>query len=136
MSFSLSSPLRPACLCSLLLAAALPAAEPVRLAPRPIPGLARPAPAAHAHDHASAARKPAVARAAAVPAPPAGERARVVFVHRRERLPEALTRALPPVPAAAAAAGAEIPVSSRPARLRIIPKAEVAGLRAPESPTP
>ena len=131
MSFLLSSPLRPVGLCSLLLAAVLPAAEPVRLAPRPIPGLARPAPAT-----AHAAHKPASAAAAAVPAPSAGERARVVFVHRRERLPESLTRTLPPAPAAAGAAEAEIPVSSRPARLRIIPKAEVAGLRAPESPTP
>ncbi len=133
MSFLLSSPLRPLCLCSLLLAAVLPAAEPVRLAPRPIPGLARPAAAAAT---AHAAHKSVSAAAAAVPAPSAGERARVVFVHRRERLPESLTRTLPPAPAAAGAAEAEIQVSSRPARLRIIPKAEVAGLRAPESPTP
>ena len=101
-----------------------------RLVPRPIPGLpAGPRPA------------PPVVRAgpAMVPVvPPAAEQARILFIHRHDRLPEALRQRVSQVPAGPAAEPAStgtVILQERPAQLRIIPRSEVPQLKTPPPPT-
>ncbi len=147
----------------LLAAAAATAAEPApKLVPRPIPGL----PAAQtvetptdvlmsAFAQPSAAKRPAsppatapvsqapvsqapVSQAPGV-APVVNEPARILFVHRRERLPAAMRQRLKALPAEPATPAPEpsadrTMIEERPAAIRIIPKSEVPLLKPPAPP--
>lgn len=140
----------------LLAAAAATAAEPaLKLVPRPIPGLPAARPVENPTDilMSGFAPPPTPKRSAIQPAPvPAGqapvvapvahEPARILFVHRRDRLPAAIRQRLKVLPAEPAApapapASAREMLEERPAAIRIIPKSEVPLLKPPPaSPTP
>ena len=130
-----------------------PAAEPApKLVPRPIPGMPAAKPVETPTDVLmSAFTPPPAAKRPALPpstppvsqapaaAPVPNEPARVLFVHRRDRLPEAMRqrlKALPvePAPAAPAPAAALEMLEERPAAIRIIPKSEVPLLKPPPAP--
>ncbi len=142
----------------LFAAAAATAAEPApKLVPRPIPGM----PAAQtvetptdilmsAFAQPSAAKRPASPTATApvsqapvsqapVVAPAANEPARILFVHRRDRLPAAMRQRLkalpaePATPAPKPEAAREM-LAERPGAIRIIPKSEVPLLKPPAPP--
>jgi hypothetical protein len=116
------------------------AAEPARkLVPRPIPGLpAGPIDRPHSMT-APHAMTPVVTGVVSRPMAPANEPARILFVHRRDRLPAAIRQRLQALPAEPAAepvrpAAATKMVEERPAAIRIIPKSEVPQLKPPPSP--
>lgn len=113
---------------SLLLAStAVLAADPQKLVPRPIPGMAAPAPV----KAASAAVKP-VSSQQAVAAPGANpDRARILYIHRRATLPAEFTKNLPASPAEATVPTAMLNV--RQGAVKIIPKAEVAQILKPRT---
>ncbi len=134
----------------LFAASAVTAAEPApKLVPRPIPGMPAAKPFETPTDVLMSgfapppAAKPSVIPPAAAPVsqapmvtPVANEPARILFVHRRDRLPAAMRqrlKALPVEPATPApkpsAAGAML--EERPAAIRIIPKSEVPQLKPP-----
>lgn len=139
----------------LFVTAAVTAAEPVRkLVPRPIPGMpagqlvatptdllmsgfaAAPPPR---HPASPPTRVPA--GQAPVAAPAANEPARILFVHRRDRLPAAIRqrlKALPadPEPEAPKPSADRALPEERPAAIRIIPKSEVPLLKPPSQATP
>lgn len=138
----------------LFAASAASAAEPApKLVPRPIPGMPAakpfetptevlmsgfaPPPAAKS---SSISPMPASVSQAPLVAPVANEPARILFVHRRDRLPAAMRqrlKALPvePTPPAPSPAAAREMLQERPAAIRIIPKSEVPLLKPP-APTP
>lgn len=113
---------------SLLLAStAVLAADPQKLVPRPIPGLAAPAPV----KAASALIKP-VSSQQAVAAPVANpDRARILYIHRRATLPAEFTKNLPASPAEVTVPSAMLNV--RQGVVKIIPKAEVARILKPRT---
>lgn len=113
---------------SLLLAStAVLAADPQKLVPRPIPGMAAPAPAKAA---APLVRPVSAQQASAAPAANP-DRAHILFIHRRATLPAELTKNLPASPAAATVPAAMLNV--RQGAVKIIPKAEVAQSLKPQS---
>lgn len=130
------------------------AAEPApKLVPRPIPGLPAAKPVETPTDilmssfaPSSAAPRPAAAPSTApvpqesVAAAAANEPARILFVHRRDRLPAAMRqrlKALPaePAPVPARPTAAQEMLQERPAAIRIIPKSEVPLLKPPAPPS-
>lgn len=134
----------------LFAAAAVTAAEPApKLVPRPIPGLPAAKPFETPTDVLmSGFAPPPAAKQSSVPptpvpvsqapmvAPVVNEPARILFVHRRDRLPAAMRqrlKALPVEPATPSpkpsAAGTML--EERPAAIRIIPKSEVPQLKPP-----
>ncbi|MFC5454217.1 hypothetical protein [Prosthecobacter fluviatilis] len=105
---------------SLLLAStAVVAADPQKLVPRPIPGMAAAAPVKAA---APLIKPVSSQQAAAAGANP--DRARVLYIHRRATLPAEITKSLPAATAEAAAPSAMVNV--RQGAVKIIPKSEVA----------
>ncbi len=133
----------------LLTAVVATAAEPSpKLVPRPIPGLPTAKPFEAPTEVLRSGLAQPVANAAVQPAPvnpdpavavPVNEPARVLFVHRRDRLPEAMRQRLkalpaePPRPVAPPVADKEL-IEERPAAIRIIPKSEVPLLKPPAPP--
>jgi hypothetical protein len=130
------------------------AAEPApKLVPRPIPGMPAAKPVETPTDvlmsaftPAPAARNPAPPPSAApvsqapAAAPADNEPARILFVHRRDRLPAAMRqrlKALPaePAPVPARPAAAQEMLQERPSAIRIIPKSEVPLLKPPAPPS-
>lgn len=86
-----------------------------------------------------------VARKASPPATIAAvtaERARIVFIHRRGKLPESMTKDLAPNKeesdgiTRARAVEPDSNTAPREGRIKIIPKAEVAALQAAQAPEP
>lgn len=111
---------------SLLLAStAVLAADPQKFVPRPIPGMAAPAPA----KAAAPLIKPGSAQQTAAAANL--DRARILFIHRRATLPAELTKNLPASPAAATVPAAMLNV--RQGAVKIIPKTEVAQSLKPQT---
>lgn len=103
----------------LLASTAVLAADPQKFVPRPIPGMAAPAPAKAA---APLIKPVSAQQAAAAAANP--DRARILFIHRRATLPAEFTKNLPASPAAATVPAAMLNV--RQGAVKIIPKADVA----------
>jgi len=110
----------------LLASTAVLAADPQKLVPRPIPGMAAPAPA-----KAAAALKPVSSQQAAAAPGTNPDRARILYIHRRATLPAELTKNLPASPAAATVPAAMLNV--RQGVVKIIPKAEVAQSLKPQN---
>ena len=106
----------------LLASTAVLAADPQKFVPRPIPGMAAPAPAKAAAPMVKPVSAQQAAAAAAAAANP--DRARILFIHRRATLPAELTKNLPASPAAATVPAAMLNV--RQGAVKIIPKADVA----------
>lgn len=118
-------------------AAAAPAAEPApKLTHRPLPGLTQ-----------ALSKRTGAPKIVARKAPPPGtvaaataERARIVFIHRREKLPESMTKDLAPNKDVSdegtrrRAVESERNAAPREGRVKIIPKAEVASLLAAQAP--
>lgn len=106
---------------SLLLAStAVVAADPQKLVPRPIPGMAAAAPV----KAAAPLIKPVSSQQQAAAAGANPDRARVLYIHRRATLPAEITKSLPAATAEAAAPSAMVNV--RQGAVKIIPKSEVA----------
>lgn len=126
------------------------AAEPApKLVPRPIPGMHTAAPVASPSGALmGSSASPAAGHRPSTPpvdganatAPAANEPARILYVHRRDRLPAAMRQRLkalpvePPSPSAPSTAVRET-VQERPAAIRIIPKSEVPLLKPPPVPS-
>jgi hypothetical protein len=112
---------------SLLLAStAVVAADPQKLVPRPIPGMAAAAPV----KAAAPLIKPVSSQQQAAAAAGANQdRARVLYIHRRATLPAEFTKNLPASPAEATAPSAMVNV--RQGAVKIIPKSEVAQILKP-----
>lgn len=127
-----------------------------KLVPRPIPGMPAAKPFETPTDVLMSGfapppkpgSQPSAAPASVPPpqpsAPPlavpvANEPARVLFVHRRDRLPAAMRQRLKVLPVESAAASprpaaAHEMIDERPAAIRIIPKSEVPLLKPPPAP--
>jgi hypothetical protein len=120
-----------------LTAAAAIGAEPApKLVPRPLPGLGVVQPLPSAGPAAVSAARPKATASAPGAAAEAENRARVLFIHRRDSLPSELTANLPKADpdAHVKAGGNSILVPARSGKVRIIPKAAVPALlaRTPE----
>jgi hypothetical protein len=113
---------------SLLLApTAVLAADPQKLVPRPIPGMAATAPVKAA---GPLIKTVSSQQAAATPGTNP-DRARILFIHRRATLPAELTKNLP---ASSAAPTAPAPMLNvRKGAVKIIPKTEVAQSLKPQT---
>ena len=125
----------------------------IKLVPRPIPGLSG-TPAAEtvkgvlmpsfASSEGARSSPSQLAARRVNPGPSvasaANEAARILFVHRRDRLPPAMNQRLEkfpvePSPAAAPPPSARLPVEERSGAVRIIPKSDVRRLTTPAPPT-
>ena len=98
---------------------AIQAAEPPKLVPRPIPGMAAPTPA-------TAAAAPTTFSSTQPTAPilsPKPDVARILYIHRRATLPSELTKNLP-APQADSTVSATM-LNVRQSAVKIIPKSEV-----------
>ena len=117
---------RPLLLTLLFPSAAVLAADPPKLVPRPIPGLAALTPVEEAF-------KPAAVVVSPQPAPVLitnPDQARVLYIHRRATLPDALTQGLQGEQAAPTTAATMLQV--RQGAVKIIPKAQVAQIIVPK----
>lgn len=103
------------------------AADPVKLVPRPIPGMPAPTPvkAAVAPVTLASTQRPA---STLITNP---DRARILYIHRRATLPAELTKSLPASQAAPTVSATMLNV--RQGAVKIIPKSQVAQIITPKS---
>ncbi|HRH96374.1 MAG TPA: hypothetical protein PLB55_10595 [Prosthecobacter sp.] len=102
------------------------AADPPKLVPRPIPGMAAPTPV----KATTVSVKPAAAQQAVSPVVTSTDRARILYIHRRATLPADLTKNLPTSKSDATVSATMLDV--RPSAVKIIPKSEVAQIITPK----